>query len=87
MAPLGVSLYTYLGLSYRTSVELGVMAEDQGFDSVFAVETVANDAMATVEAIALATRRITIGTGIANVFLRHPALLGAGAIDELSGGG
>ena len=88
MAPLGVSLYTHQGLSYRASVELGVMAEDRGFDSVFVVETVANDAMATVEAIALATRHITIGTGIANVFLRHPALLGAGAvaIDELSEG-
>ena len=60
------------------------MAEDQGFDSVFVVETVTNDAMATVEAIALATRRITIGTGIANILLRRPALLGAGALASLS---
>jgi alkanesulfonate monooxygenase SsuD/methylene tetrahydromethanopterin reductase-like flavin-dependent oxidoreductase (luciferase family) len=67
-----------------TEVELGVMAEDQGFDSVFVVETVTNDAMATVEAIALATRRITIGTGIANILLRRPALLGAGALASLS---
>jgi alkanesulfonate monooxygenase SsuD/methylene tetrahydromethanopterin reductase-like flavin-dependent oxidoreductase (luciferase family) len=70
-------------------MSLGTLAEEQGFDGVFIVEGgVNNDAMAMVQAIALATQRITIGTGIANLYLRHPALLGAGAvaIDELSGG-
>lgn len=34
------------------------------------------------------TRHITVGTGIANLYFRHPATLGVGAvaIDELSGG-
>ncbi len=88
MATLGVSFYVYLGLSYRACVELGRKAEDLGFDGVFVVETYTTDAMAAVEAIALGTRRITVATGIANVYLRHPVLLGAGAvaIDELSGG-
>jgi alkanesulfonate monooxygenase SsuD/methylene tetrahydromethanopterin reductase-like flavin-dependent oxidoreductase (luciferase family) len=87
-ATLGVSFYLYLGLSYTACVELGRRAEDLGLDGLFVVETYTTDAMAAVEAIALGTRRVTIGTGIANVYLRHPVLLGAGAvaIDELSGG-
>ena len=85
---LGVTFYAYLGLTYSACVELAKMAEDQGFDGVFVVETFTTDAMAAVEAIALATRHITVGPGIANVYFRHPAFLGAGAlaIDELSGG-
>lgn len=88
MAALGVSFYPQ-GLSYADIANLGKLAEDRGFDSVFAVEAGAsNDVMATVQAVALSTHCVTIGTGIANLYLRHPALLGAGAvaIDELSGG-
>jgi 5,10-methylenetetrahydromethanopterin reductase len=88
MAALGVSFYPH-GLSYRAAVALGKLAEDRGFDRVFVVEGgTNNDAMAMAEAVALGTQRITIGTGIANLYLRHPALLGAGAvaIDELSDG-
>lgn len=88
MELLGVSLYPQ-GLSYTEAADLGKLAEEQGFDGVFAVEGgLNNDVMATVQAMASVTRRITVGTGIANLYLRHPALLGAGAvaIDELSGG-
>ena len=88
MKLLGVSLYPQ-GLSYTEAASLGALAEEQGFDGVFAVEGgLNNDVMATVQAIAAATSRITVGTGIANLYLRHPALLGAAAvaIDELSGG-
>jgi alkanesulfonate monooxygenase SsuD/methylene tetrahydromethanopterin reductase-like flavin-dependent oxidoreductase (luciferase family) len=38
-----------------------------------------NDALAGVEAIALATNHIRVGTWIANIYLRHPALAGASA--------
>ena len=88
MKLLGVSLYPQ-GLSYTEATDLGTLAEEQGFDGIFAVEGgLNNDVMATVQAIASATRRVTVGTGIANLYLRHPALLGAGAvaIDEISGG-
>jgi alkanesulfonate monooxygenase SsuD/methylene tetrahydromethanopterin reductase-like flavin-dependent oxidoreductase (luciferase family) len=88
MAALGVSFFPQ-GLRYTTVVRLGKLAEDRGFDGVFVVEAgVSSDAMASVEAIALAMRRITVATGIVNVYLRHPALLGAGAkaIAELSEG-
>lgn len=88
MELLGASLYP-TGLSYTEAADLGTLAEEQGFDGIFAVEGgLNNDVMATVQAIASATERITVGTGIANLYLRHPAMLGAGAvaIDELSGG-
>ena len=88
MARLGVTLYPF-DMDTPALVRLGREAEARGFDSVFVVEQgVANDAMAGVQAIALATRRIALGPGIANVNLRHPALLGAAAVaaDELSGG-
>jgi luciferase-like monooxygenase len=73
-------LYVYLGLSYRACAELGLRAEERGFDGVFVVETYTTDAMAAVQAIALNTRRITVASGIANVYLRHPVPLGAGAV-------
>jgi alkanesulfonate monooxygenase SsuD/methylene tetrahydromethanopterin reductase-like flavin-dependent oxidoreductase (luciferase family) len=71
-------------------VDLAVDAEERGFDSVFMVEGVcSNDALTTVAGMAGRTSRILIGTGIANIYLRHPVMLGlaAAAIDELSGGG
>ena len=88
MARLGVTLYPF-DLDTPGLVRLGRAAEAHGFDSVFVVEQgVLNDAMAAVQAIALATRGIAVGPGIANLNLRHPALLGAAAVaaDELSGG-
>jgi alkanesulfonate monooxygenase SsuD/methylene tetrahydromethanopterin reductase-like flavin-dependent oxidoreductase (luciferase family) len=85
---LGITLYGGQGLSYRDAVELARLAEARGFDAVFAVETFVNDGMATCLAMAMATRSITVGAGIANVYLRHPATLGAAAVavDELSEG-
>lgn len=88
MSKLGFTLWP-IDLRYTVAVNLGKCAEEAGFDGVFLVEApVANDAMMSAQAIALATRRITVGTGIANLYVRHPAQLGAAAvaIDELSNG-
>ncbi len=88
MDRLGATFYPF-DLDTPALVRLGREAEARGFDSVFVVEQgVLNDAMAAVQAIALATRRVAVGPGIANLNLRHPALLGAAAVaaDELSGG-
>src|SRR5437870_10075991 len=46
-------------------------AEEAGFDAIFAAE-VNNDVMATVQLMGTATRRITVGTWIANIYLRIP---------------
>ncbi len=57
---LGLTLYP-LDVDAHALVRLGREAEARGFDSVFVVEHgVSNDAMAAVEAIALATRRIAV---------------------------
>src|SRR5437660_5338059 len=64
----------------REAVDLAVLAEESGFDSVFMVEGVcSNDALTTVAGMAGRTSRIAIGTGIANVFLRHPVMLALAA--------
>jgi len=85
---LGLTLWGF-GAGVRASVELAVLAEQRGFDSVFMVEGVfSNDAVTAVAGMAGRTSRILIGTGIANVYLRHPVMLGlaAAAIAELSDG-
>ncbi len=62
MATLGVTFYPH-GLSYPVVATLGQLAEEQGFDGVFVVEGgVNNDVMAMVQAIAMRTQRITVGT-------------------------
>lgn len=85
---LGVTIWGF-DAGVRDTVALALEAEQRGFDSVFIVEGVlSNDAVTTVAGIAGRTSRIAIGTGIANVFLRHPVMLGlaATAIDDISGG-
>src|SRR5262245_8883736 len=85
---IGLTLWGF-DVGVRAAVDLAVQAEERGFDSVFLVEGVfSNDAITTVAGIAGRTSRIGVGTGIANVFLRHPFMLGlaAAAIDEMSGG-
>lgn len=63
------------------------MAEERGYDVVMVTET-HSDVFLYATACALATQRVAIGTAIANVGLRHPALmaLSAAEVDELSGG-
>jgi alkanesulfonate monooxygenase SsuD/methylene tetrahydromethanopterin reductase-like flavin-dependent oxidoreductase (luciferase family) len=68
-------------------VQLGQLAEAQGFDAVLVNEG-RGDALACAEAIALATTRVTVGTNIAKMYLRHPCLtaMTAQTITELSDG-
>lgn len=63
-------------------------AEQAGFNSVWCVDFQSSNALVQAAAIAAATSRIEIGTGIANTFTRSPMVLGSGIldIDTLSGG-
>jgi 5,10-methylenetetrahydromethanopterin reductase len=84
----GVTFWGF-GIGAGAAVDLAVVAEARGFDSVFMVESVfSNDAVTTVAGMAGRTTRIIIGTGIANIYLRHPVMLAiaAATIAELSGG-
>jgi len=83
---LGITLWGF-GLGYGEAVELARRAEDAGFHNLFMVESVlANDGVTTVAMMAARTSRVLIGTNIANVYLRHPVMLGAAAvaIDEVA---
>jgi alkanesulfonate monooxygenase SsuD/methylene tetrahydromethanopterin reductase-like flavin-dependent oxidoreductase (luciferase family) len=62
-------------------------AEERGFAGVFVPESF-NDSLAYAQAVAHETTRIRVGTGITNVYLRHPTLLAqqAAAVQEFSGG-
>ena len=81
MPRIGIALLSYLiGYTpYKDLIALSQLAEEQGFDAVVFPELV-NDALACAEAVALGTTRIKVGTGIANVWLRHPVLTAATAV-------
>ena len=74
--------------SARADVDLAVRAENAGFDSVFTIEFFNRHGYVPLGAIAQATQRIRIGTGIANAFTRSPLLHASAAmdLDELSDG-
>ena len=62
-------------------------AEQEGFDAIFTTE-VNNDALATAQLMGTATERITVGTWIANIYLRHSYVCAKGAalIADATGG-
>ena len=64
------------------------IAEEVGVEAVFTAETWGRDQFSLLTQIALATSKIKIGTGIAPVFGRSPAVLAMtyATLDELSGG-
>lgn len=87
MASLGVVLSTSTAAPPKSFIELGQLAEDQGFDAVLVNEG-RGDALACAQAIALSTSRVRVGTNIAKMYFRHPCLtaMTAQTITELSDG-
>ena len=76
------------GGSARGNVDLGIRAEAAGFDAVYACEFFNQQTFPVLGALAQATERIRLGTGIASAFVRSPLTHATAAmdIDELSGG-
>jgi 5,10-methylenetetrahydromethanopterin reductase len=77
------------GLSVKRAVELARAAEDAGVDAVWVAEgPIGRDAFVTLTAIAAATSRVELGTGVVNSFTRHPAQIAASfaTLDEASDG-
>jgi F420-dependent oxidoreductase-like protein len=64
------------------------LAEDLGYDSIWVPEAWAYEQFQLLAEIALATRRLRLATGIANVFSRSAGLLAmsAATLDEISEG-
>jgi probable F420-dependent oxidoreductase len=72
----------------RADVDLAARAEAAGFDAVFTIEFFNRHGYVPLGAIAEATKRVRIGTAIANAFTRTPLLHASAAmdLDELSAG-
>jgi len=74
--------------SVDTLVEFAQLAESEGYDRVWLPETWGRDAVTLLTTIAERTETVGIGTSIANVYSRSPALLGqtAATLQEVSDG-
>jgi alkanesulfonate monooxygenase SsuD/methylene tetrahydromethanopterin reductase-like flavin-dependent oxidoreductase (luciferase family) len=76
--PLGLGVIPGAGWKAAEIGALAREAEDAGFDAIYAAE-VNNDVLATVQLMGSATRRIKVGTWVANIYLRHPYVCAQGA--------
>ena len=74
--------------SIPKTVEIAKLAEDAGFESVWTYDTPTADAIVRCTAIALATKRIKMGPGVAQAFARSPLMNACSALEihRLSGG-
>jgi F420-dependent oxidoreductase-like protein len=72
----------------RNVLRFAALAEDVGYDSIWVPEAWAYEQFQLLTEIALATRRLKLATGIANVFSRSAGLLAmsAATLDEISEG-
>src|SRR2546430_8107998 len=75
---LGLAVIPGIGWRASEIQSIAREAEEAGFDAIFAAE-VNNDVMATAQLMGAATRRIQVGTWIANIYLRHSYLCAQGA--------
>jgi len=84
---LALAVIPGVGWSANETQTIAREAEEAGFDAIFAAE-VNNDVMATAQLMGAATRRITVGTWIANIYLRHSYVCAQGAslIADATGG-
>src|SRR5437870_11617729 len=84
---LGLAVIPGVGWRANEIQTIAREAEDAGFDAIFAAE-VNNDVMATAQLMGAATRRIAVGTWLANIYLRHSyaCAQGAALIADATGG-
>jgi 5,10-methylenetetrahydromethanopterin reductase len=84
---LGLGVIPGVGWSAHEIQAIAREAEEAGFDAIFTAE-VNNDAMATAQLMGAATRRIQVGTWIANIYLRESYVCAQGAalIADATGG-
>src|SRR5258706_15908548 len=85
---LGLTL-GYSGAQVNFPIDLVKRAEELGYDSVWTSEAYGSDAMTPLAWIAAQTSRIRLGTAIAQLAGRTPAMcaMQAMTIDALAGGG
>jgi len=79
MDRVGIVAATFEGLSLAQLQELAREAEAAGVAALFLPEFM-NDALANCQAVAQVTSRLTVGSWVANIYLRHPALCAQTAV-------
>jgi F420-dependent oxidoreductase-like protein len=86
---LALRLNLYRAARLELPLEEIHLAEALGFHSVWSAEAYGADALSQLAYVAALTKRLKLGTGIAQVSARPPATLGMHAmtIDALAGGG
>lgn len=79
----------YSGKQFRLPMERVLLAEKLGFDSVWTAEAYGSDALTPLGYLAGRTERIRLGTSVAQVAGRPPAMcaMQVATVDELAGGG
>ena len=84
---IGLSIASHSGLPPAAIGELAGAAERAGFAAVFVAEG-HGDALALCHPVAAATRRVRVGTAVANAALRPPVLAAktAAQLDQAAGG-
>src|SRR5437870_5517605 len=71
MDRIGVVAATFEGLSLAQLQELAREAESAGIEALFLPEFM-NDALANCQVVAQVTSHLTVGSWVANIYLRHP---------------
>ncbi len=86
---LGYRLDLYRAAALKVPMEAILRAEELGYHSVWSAEAYGTDALSPLAYIAALTRRIKLGTAIAQLAARPPTTLAMHAmtIDGLAGGG
>jgi F420-dependent oxidoreductase-like protein len=86
--PERTAVFMEAGRSVEDSIERVRLAESLGYESVWSSHIAGRDPMHVFNRWAAATGRVGFGTGVAPIFVRHPALMAqeAATLDELSGG-
>ena len=86
MPALGLRLDPGPSFTTQDFLELTLLAEERGYDTVWFPEDVRRDAMVHLSTLATATSRIRLGTGILPIFSRTPTLMAmsAAALDMIS---
>ncbi len=83
---LGIAL-DYSQAQLKLPVDYVLKAEELGYDSLWSAEAYGSDALTPLAYLAAKTKRIRLGTGIAQVSARTPASLAmaAASLDQLAG--
>jgi alkanesulfonate monooxygenase SsuD/methylene tetrahydromethanopterin reductase-like flavin-dependent oxidoreductase (luciferase family) len=84
----GIGTFISPGRSLERAITRARLADELGFDSVYATQIAGRDALTVLAAYAVTTNRIKVGTGVLPIFSRTPVATAqtAATIDELSGG-